>query len=125
MSTTEIISGRDVEIVIDGKTLLQAEKIEIRRSCELHAVRSVFVADDIARIRQRQSYKANITGVRFRQPFENLSFADLDNFTMSTEIDGKTITLTGCMWDDFLAAADRAKFREHISVTALGMETEE
>lgn len=125
MSTTEMICGRDAEIKIDGKAVLQAEKIEIRRSCELHAVRSVFVSEDIAHIRQKPCYKANLTGVRFRKPFENLCFADLDNFTLSAEIDGSIITLTGCMWDDFLAAADRTKFREHISVTALGMETED
>ena len=125
MSSAELISARNVRIKIDGAALFQAESLEIRRLCELHPVRSVFVGDDIAHIRKNSRYKANLCGLRFRQPYENISFADLDNFTLTAELDGKRIILSGCMWDDFLAAADREKFRERISVTALSMETED
>lgn len=121
----EIICGRDVEITIDHKKLLQAESVEISRSSKLHAVRSCFVDEDIALIRGRTVCKANISGLRFRKPFENLSFADLDNFTMEMNIGDKKIILHGCMWDDFIAAADREKFRERISVVARSMETED
>ncbi len=125
MSSAEIISARNVQVKIDGAALFQAECLEIRRLCELHPVRAVFVSDDIAHIRKNSRYKANLSGLRFRQPYENISFADLDNFTLTAEIDGKRIILSSCMWDDFLAAADREKFRERISVTALSMETED
>lgn len=125
MSSTEIISARNVSIRIDGVLLLQAESLEIRRSCELHPVRSVFVSDDIAFIRRNRRIKINLVGLRFRQPFENMNFADLDDFTMTVETEGRRIVLSGCMWDDFLAAADKEKFRERISVIALSMETED
>lgn len=125
MKEDEILCGRDVTIRIDGKKLLQAESAEIRRLSEIHAVRSCFVSDDMAHIRRKSSYKVNLTGIRFKKPFENMSFADLDNFMMEMELDGMKITLCGCMWDDFLAAADRNKFREHISAAALRMKTEE
>lgn len=125
MSSTEIISARNVGIRIDGVLLLQAESLEIRRSCELHPVRSVFVSDDIAFIRRNRRIKINLVGLRFRQPFENMNFADLDDFTMTVETEGRRIVLSGCMWDDFLAAADKEKFRERISVIALSMETED
>ena len=107
MSSTEIISARNVSIRIDGVLLLQAESLEIRRSCELHPVRSVFVSDDIAFIRRNRRIKINLVGLRFRQPFENMNFADLDDFTMTVETEGRRIVLSGCMWDDFLAAADK------------------
>ncbi len=66
-----------------------------------------------------------MTGLSFKKPFENCCFADLDNFTMTVEIDKKRYTLKNCMWDDFYAAADREKFREHISVAAMDMESED
>lgn len=88
-------------------------------------MRSCFVSEDIAHIRKSGSYKANMMGLRFKKPFENCFFADLDNFTLSVHIDGKAYTLTGCMWDDFYAAADREKFREYISVIAMDMRTED
>ncbi len=121
----DVICGRDAVIYIDGKRLMQADKAEIRRSSQLHAVRTVFCSDDNAHVRIRKTYKATLEGLRFLKPFENLSFADLDNFTMTMEIDGKTIRLSGCMWDDFLAAADKKLFRERISILAMNMETEE
>ena len=120
-----MLCGRDVNITIDGKPLLQAESAQVRRIGELHAVRSCFVSEDIAIIRSREHYKASFVGIRFRKPFENLNLADLDNFTMVIELDGRRVTLSGCMWDDFLAAADREKFREHMSITALRMNVEE
>ena len=121
----EVICGRDVTVMIDGKKLLQVESVEVRKKSDLHAIRSCFVSDDIALIRTRSSYKATLKGLRFKKPFENCSFADLDHFTMEIEADGKKIILSGCMWDDFYAAADKKLFREQISVTALKMKTEE
>ncbi len=64
-------------------------------------------------------------GLSFKKPFESCCFADLDNFTMTVEIERKRYTLSSCMWDDFYAAADREKFREHISVIAMNMESED
>ncbi len=121
----EVICGRDVTILIDGKKLLQAESVEIRKKSDIHAVRSCFVSDDVALLRTRSSYKATLKGLRFKKPFENCSFADLDNFTLELETDGKKIILIGCMWDDFFAAADKKLFREQISISALRMKTEE
>ena len=121
----EILSGRDVAIAINWNPVLQAEKAELHRVSELHPIRSCFCSDDIAYIRSKCRYKLHMIGLRFRQPFENLSMADLDNFTVTVSLDGKCITLSGCMWDDFLAAADQKQFREHISAVALRMNVED
>ena len=59
------------------------------------------------------------------QPFENLSFADLDNFTVRAVLDNRAVVLSGCMWDDFIAAADQKSFREHISAVALRLTMED
>lgn len=99
--------------------------MEIRKKSEIHNVRSCFVGEDIAHIRKRCVYKAVMTGICFKKPFENCCFADLDNFTMTVKIDKKRYILGNCMWDDFYAAADREKFREHISVIAMNMRTED
>ncbi len=99
--------------------------MEIRKKSEIHNIRSCFFGDDIAHIRRRCSYKATMTGLEFKKPFECCCFADLDNFTMTVEIDRKRYTLKNCIWDDFYAAADREKFREHISVIAMDMESED
>lgn len=121
----QIICGRDVCIFIDGNQLLQAESIEIRKKSELHRIRSCFMNEDAAHLRKNIGYKAVITGISFKRPFESCSFADLDNFTLRVNIDGKSYILTGCMWDDFYIAADKERFREHISVMALRMRTED
>ena len=120
-----IISGRDVAVSIDGKRVFCAEKIEIRKKAVIHRIRSVFRNDDIGRLRVNSSYKADLTGIRFVRPFENLNFSDLDNFTLETGIDGTRIILEGCLWDDYYAAADKKSFSEHISVAAAEMRTED
>ena len=61
---------------------------------------------------------------RFRQPFTNYNFYDLDNFTVSFQLDGEAFLLQGCMWDDFRWVTDKAEFREHISIAALKMRRE-
>ncbi len=104
---------------------MQAENIEIRKKSEIHRVRSCFRNDDAAQIHGHCTYKAVMTGLRFKSPFENCNFADLDNFTLRVAIDNMVYILKGCLWDDFYAAADKRQFREHISVTALIMETED
>lgn len=121
----EVISGRDVNISIDNKQFLQAESAEIRTLSDIHNVRACFCNDDIAHVKGRKEYKVTFTGLKFKQPFENCNFYDLDNFTMVIAYDNMTITLKGCMWSDFLAAADKSKFREKVSITALTMDTEE
>lgn len=99
--------------------------MEIRKRSEIHSVRSCFRNEDAAQFHGRCSYKAVMTGLRFQAPFENCNFADLDHFTLRAEIGDRAYILSGCLWDDFYAAADRKLFREHISVTAISMETEE
>ncbi len=121
----ECICGRDITITIDGKKLLQVDKAEIRKVSEIHRVRSCFVSEDIAHIRKNIAYKIILEGIRFRKPFENCNFADLDYFTLSMEADGRKITFSGCMWDDFYAAANKRNFSEHISATALRMTAED
>ena len=56
---------------------------------------------------------------------ENCNFYDLDNFTVMLRLDGLKITLEGCRWDDFSSVAEKDRFREHISITALDMKREE
>ncbi len=125
MNRIRALCGRDVIISINGKRLLQAESAELRNISELHRIRSCFCSDDIAHTAGRREYKLNLVGIRFRQPFENCNFYDLDNFTVTIELDGLRITLEGCMWDDFKAVAKSESFREHISITALRMRTED
>lgn len=124
MDEKELVCGRDVVITIDGKKLLQAEKAELRRRSELHRVRCCFSSEDAAHIENRAEYKLNLTGVRFRQPFENCNFYDLDNFAAVVQIGSETIYLDGCEWDDYRWMADRSQFREHISIAALRMRRE-
>ena len=119
------ICARDVKLFIDGKRLLQASRLEIRKQSAVKSVRSCFCSVDIALIRSKTSYKAILEGVRFLAPFENCNFADLDNFTLCADIDGKRIRLSGGIWEDYLAAADKNSFKEHISARALNFETEE
>ena len=83
-----------------------------------------FMSEDAGHIRKNIAYKAVINGITFKRPFENCGFSDLDNFTLRAEADGKSYILTGCMWDDFFIAADKERFREHISVIALRLRTE-
>ena len=125
MRETEILAGRDVCIYIDGNRLLQAESANLRQSTEIHRVRTCFYSGDVAHLEGRREYKLNLTGVRMRRPFENCNFYDLDNFTVMLRLDGLKITLEGCRWDDFSAVAEKDRFREHISITALDMKREE
>ena len=120
-----LVSGRDVCISINGRRLLQAESAILHRISDIHRVRTCFYSGDVAHIEGRREYKLNLVGVRFRQPFENCNYYDLDYFSAEVEIDGMKIILEGCLWDDFKAVADRESFREHISITALKMRTEE
>ena len=108
------ICARDVVIVINGNRVMQAKKLEIRRFSEVKEVRQCFFSEPAALIRKNVSYKVMLEGIRFLRPFRNCNFADLDNFTFY-----------GCMWEDFLAAADEKSFSEHITARAVRMETEE
>ena len=121
----ECICGRDIIVSIDEKKLLQAESVSIRKKADIHRVRSCFHSEDIAHIRNGTVYRVTLEGIRFMRPFQNCNFADLDNFTMSMEADGRKIILSGCLWDDFSAAADKSAFREHISAVALNIKTED
>lgn len=121
----EVISGRDVNISIDSRQLLQAESVEIQALSNIHNVRACFCNDDVAHIKGKREYKVTFTGLKFKQPFENCNFYDLDNFTVVIAYDNMRITLKGCMWNDFLVTANKAKFREKISITALTINTEE
>ena len=125
LKTDDLICGRDVIITIDGRGFFQAEKIEIRRCGRIRQIRSCFRNDPAALVRDRTDYKLNLSGLRFRRPYENVFLGDWDNFELGVEIDGRRMIFSGCMWDDYTAAADKEKFREHISVIALRMETEE
>ena len=125
MREIETINGRDVCVSIDGKQVFQAEKAEVSTICDIHSVRSCFCNDDIAHIRGKKVYKASLTALKFKKPFENFNFYDLDNFTLMLEFDGTKITLDGCMWNDIYSVADRERFKENIGLTALGMNVEE
>ena len=125
MKEIETINGRDVCISIDGKQVFQAEKVEINTLCDIHSVRSCVCNDDIAHIKGRKIYKASMTALKFKKPFENCNFYDLDNFTVTMEIDGAKITLTGCVWNEIFSSADKERFREKVSLTALRMNVEE
>ena len=116
-----LICGRDAAVYINGRKLLQAEKAELRRTAELHRVRSCFCSGDVAHIEGRSEYKLSLISVSFLRPFENCNYYDLDNFSVRVVFGDDAFALEGCMWDDFLAAADREQFREHISISALTM----
>ncbi len=121
MEEMTALCGRDVVIYINGKKLLQAESAQLRRSTTLHRVRTCFYSGDVAHLAGRREYKLNLIGVRFRQPFENCNFYDLDQFVTELSIDGECVRLEGCMWDDFNAVANKESFREHISIVATDM----
>lgn len=125
MFEKDLLCGRDVDITIDGRKLLQAEKAELKVTSELYRVRSCFCSEDKGYAERRREHKLSLTGVRFRQPFENCNFYDLDNFTVTLQLDGQTITLEGCMWEDYMWTAEKERFREHISIIALRMRREE
>ena len=124
MTDDQRIYAKDVSISIDGNKLFQAESAEIRKKAVLHSIRTCFSDKDVAHIRKSVVYKANLRCIVFKRPFSNCGFSDLDNFTMVLTTDRERITLSGCMWDDFYYTADREKFSEFISVTALDMKTE-
>ncbi len=121
----ECLCGRDVAVRIDGKQVFQVKRAEVKKSSEIHRIRSVFNSEDVGLVRTKVRYKVHLEGIRFRRPFTNFNFADLDNFTLSFEADGKRIVFRGCMWEDYLAAADSKSFSEHITVSALTMKTED
>ena len=125
MNRIRALCGRDVVISINGRKLLQAESAELRNISEMHRIRSCFCSDDVAYVAGKSEYKLNLVGLKFRQPFENCNFYDLDDFTVTIELDGTNITLEGCVWDDFKAVAKPESFREHISIIALRMRTED
>ena len=124
MADIRSLCGRDVCIRINGKKLLQAESAELIRASRLHRIRSCFCNDDAALIEGKREYKLHLTGIRFEAPFENCNFYDLDNFTVQVEFGDVSVRLEGCLWDDFKAVADKERFREHISISALRMKTE-
>ncbi len=125
MNEQAALCGRDVNISINGQPLLQAEMAELRKRSEIHRVRSCFCGADAAHLEGKREYKLNLVGVRFRRPFENCNYYDLDHFTVVLWMDGLRITLEGCLFDDFKVLADKERFREHISITALRMTVEE
>ncbi len=125
MNKAEVINGRDVRVIIDGKQFLQAENAEIYTVRDIHKVRTCFCNDDIAFVKGKRQYKLNLTGLRIKQPFKSLNLYDLDNFTVVIFYDNMKITLSGCIWSDIVSAADKEKYRERISIQALKMETEE
>lgn len=125
MDDNRTLCGRDVFISINGRRLLQAESAELRKTSELHRIRSCFCNDNTALIEGKREYKLCLTGIRFEAPFENCNFYDLDHFTVRISFGDVLIRLEGCLWDDFRAVADKEKFREHISISALRMITEE
>ena len=125
INSEKCICGRDIDIRIDGKKLLQVRKAQIKKISEIHRIRSLFSSEDIGQVRTKVRYKITLEGIRFMRPFQNCNFADLDNFTLAFETDGKRIICSGCMWEDFSAAADSRNFSEHITVSALHMNTEE
>ncbi len=124
MNEITALCGRDAVINIDGRHFMQAEKAELRCSRELHSVRSCFQSEDAALASGRTGYKLNLTGVRFRQPFENCNFYDMDNFTAELVLDGERTVLEGCRWDELSAVAEKDRLREHISILALRMRRE-
>lgn len=124
MEKFKSISGRDVCVYINGRQLLQAENAEVREISQLHKVRTCFLNSDLAHIKTKPEYKLILSNMKFRQPFENLNFHDLDNFMVVLTFDDTRITLSNCFWNDFNLTADKEKFRECITLTALDMEVE-
>ncbi len=124
MEERRALCGRDVKIFLDGRPLLQAETAGLRKTAQLHAIRSCFCGEDVAHLEGRREYKLNLTGVRFLAPFENCNFYDMDHFTVRVVMGDVAVVLENCVFDDFEAAADKERFREHISMTALRMRTE-
>ena len=125
MTENRALSGRDAVVYIDGRRSFQTEKAVLRVKNRIHRVRSCFCGDDAAFVTTGREYCLELTNVRFLQPFENCNFYDLDNFTVTLVLDGKSIVLTGCVWDDFEWNTDSGRFREKVSITALRMRTEE
>ncbi len=125
MTEETVLCGRDVLLQIDGKPLLQAKEAEVHRERELTAIRSCFSDETAALVKSRSRTKVLIRGVRFKKPFESCSFADWDHFTLSLTIDGRSLTMTGCEWEDYRAAADEKAFSEHITVRAGAVREEE
>ena len=124
MKELKTICGRDVRIFINGRQLLQAENAEVREFMHIHKIRTCFSNSDFAHIKGRSEYKAIFSNLIFIRPFENCNFHDLENFTVGIEFDDTKITLSNCLWNDFALTADKEKFREHITLTALDMEVE-
>ena len=125
LTENRALCGRDAAVYIDGRRLMQAEKAVLRVKGSIHRVRSCFCFEDAAHVTKSRVYRLELTEVRFLQPFENCNFYDLDNFTVTLVLDGKRVVLTGCVWDDFEWLADSSRFRERVSITALGMKTGE
>ena len=73
----------------------------------------------------RSHYQLHLTGVRMKEPFENCNFYDLDYFTVRLCLEGVSLLLEGCCWDDFRAVAEPEQFREHISIIARRLTKEE
>ena len=121
----ELICGRDVAVFIDRQQVLQAESAVLKVTVQHHKVRSCFCCEDIAAVEKSRSIKLHLTGIRLKRPYENCNFFDLDHFTVRGFIDGICYVLEGCFWDDFHALADKEKFREHISISALRIRKEE
>ncbi len=82
-------------------------------------------SEDTGIVRTKIRYKITLENILFRKPFVNCNFSDMDNFTLTFETDGTRIICRGCMWEDIEAAADSKSFSEHISISALNMNTEE
>ena len=122
MEKLRSVSGRDVCVYINGRQLLQAESAEVREISQFHKVRTCFLNNDLAHVKTKPEYKLILSNMRFQQPFENINFHDLDNFTVVLTFDNTRITLSKCFWNDFRLTADKEKFREFITLTALDME---
>jgi len=118
------ISGRDVCVYINDRQLLQAESAQVKEISQIHRVRTCFYDSDIAHIRTKPEYKLILSNMQFHQPFENFNFHDLDDFTVVLTFGNTRITLSRCFWNDFHLTADKEKFREFITLTALDMEVE-
>ena len=125
MEERTVLSGRDVDIFINGQPLLQAERAQLHKRTELHRVRACFMSENAGLVEGKREYKLNLVGVRFCRPFENCNFYDLYHFTVEVRLDRLRITLEDCLFDDFQAVADQNSFREHISITALRLTTED
>ncbi len=124
MNEIRAVSARDVCVSINGKKLLQAESVQLKQTVGIHSIRSCFCSDDKAHIKYRPQYKLNLTGLTFLRPFENCNYSDLDDFSVTVEIDGVLYHLLHCMWDDYQFTVHQQAMKEHISIIALRMEKE-